>query len=147
MHELGVVFYIIRDVKAVAAENKVSKVASVTIELGEVSGVIPEYLTDCWEWACKKEPLMVGATLNIETMEAVTFCEDCRQEYPTVKYAKICPHCGSENTYLLRGRDVNIKDITVMDGGQGEGDANEPSGDYNVEENDHNGLDISAPIE
>ena len=143
MHELGVVFYIIRDVKAVAAENKVSKVASVTIELGEVSGVIPEYLTDCWEWACKKEPLMVGATLNIETMEAVTFCEDCRQEYPTVKYAKICPHCGSENTYLLRGRDVNIKDITDMESSKEEAE----SQDYNIDENDHNGLDISAPIE
>ena len=118
MHELGVVFYIIRDVKQVAEENKVDKVASVTIELGEVSGVIPEYLEDCWNWACKKEPVMVGAKLNIETMEAITFCEDCRKEYSTMKYAKICPHCGSENTYLLKGRDVNIKDITVYDGTQ-----------------------------
>lgn len=116
MHELGVTFYIIRDVKEVAEANNVSKVAEVTIELGEVSGVIPEYLTDCWEWACKKEPLMVGCKLNIETMEAITFCEDCRQEYSTMKYAKICPHCGSGNTYLLKGRDVNIKDIVVMSG-------------------------------
>ncbi|MCR4611123.1 MAG: hydrogenase maturation nickel metallochaperone HypA [Lachnospiraceae bacterium] len=121
MHELGVVFYIIRDVKEVAAQNNVAKVAEVTIELGEVSGVIPEYLTDCWDWACKKEPVMEGAKLNIETMEAITFCEDCRQEYPTMKYAKICPHCGSSNTYLLKGRDVNIKDITVM-GDQQSGD-------------------------
>ncbi len=123
MHELGVTFYIIRDVKEVAKENNVSKVAEVTIELGEVSGVIPEYLTDCWEWACKKEPIMVGCKLNIETMEAVTFCEDCRQEYSTLKYAKICPHCGSGNTYLLRGRDVSIKDITVTDAVAGESPA------------------------
>ncbi len=123
MHELGVTFYIIRDVKEVAKENNVSKVAEVTIELGEVSGVIPEYLTDCWEWACKKEPIMVGCKLNIETMEAITFCEDCRQEYSTLKYAKICPHCGSGNTYLLRGRDVSIKDITVTDAANGESPA------------------------
>ena len=123
MHELGVTFYIIRDVKEVAKENNVSKVAEVTIELGEVSGVIPEYLTDCWEWACKKEPIMVGCKLNIEIMEAVTFCEDCRQEYSTLKYAKICPHCGSGNTYLLRGRDVSIKDITVTDAANGESPA------------------------
>ena len=147
MHELGVVFYIIRDVKAVAAENNVSKVAEVTIELGEVSGVIPEYLTDCWEWACKKEPLMVGAKLNIETMQAITFCEDCRQEYPTVQYAKICPHCGSENTYLLRGRDVNIKDITVMDSDRsGEEVEAEIAADA-YGETDHQGLDISGPME
>ncbi len=29
-------------------------------------------------------------------------CEDCEQEYPAVQYAKICPHCGSGHTYLLR---------------------------------------------
>ncbi len=133
MHELGVVFYIIRDVKEVAKQNNVSKVAEVSIELGEVSGVIPEYLTDCWEWACKKEPIMEGCKLNIDTMEAITFCEDCRQEYSTMKYAKICPNCGSENTYLLKGRDVNIKDILVMSGqGEAEGDANK-SGDSEEE--------------
>lgn len=115
MHELGVVFYIIRDAKNAAEENNVDKIASVTIELGEVSGVIPEQLLDCWDWAIKKEPIMNEAELVIETMEAVTFCEDCKQEYPTVKYAKICPHCGSENTYLVRGRDVMIKEIAVFE--------------------------------
>ncbi len=120
MHELGVVFYIIRDAKNAAEVNQVDKVASVTIELGEVSGVIPEQLIDCWNWAIKKEPIMDEAELIIETMEAVTFCEDCKKEYPTVKYAKICPHCGSENTYLVRGRDVMIKEIAVFENESGE---------------------------
>ena len=39
MHELGIVFYIIDDVKGVAVENGVSRVARVILELGEVSGV------------------------------------------------------------------------------------------------------------
>ena len=146
MHELGVVFYIIRDVKGVAKENNVAKVAEVTIELGEVSGVIPEYLTDCWEWACKKEPIMEGAKLNIETMTAITFCEDCRQEYPTMKYAKICPHCGSENTYLLKGRDVNIKDITVMDAASVSTPQEEPDYDPTQAALD-SGIDATAPVE
>ena len=48
MHELGVVFHIIDDLKAVASDNDVSSISKVTIELGEVSGVVEEYLTDCW---------------------------------------------------------------------------------------------------
>ena len=115
MHELGVVFYIIRDVKNVAETNNVNKIASVTVEIGEVSGVIPEMLDDCWKWAIKKEPVVDGAELKIETMEAVTFCEDCQQEYPTVAHGKTCPHCGSPNTYLIRGRDCSIKEIAVVD--------------------------------
>ena len=55
MHELGVVFHIIDSLEEVAKENDVTQIQSVTIEIGEVSTVIPHYLTDCWEWAIKKE--------------------------------------------------------------------------------------------
>ena len=111
MHELGVVFYVVKDVKKVAEENDVRHISAVTIELGEVSAVIPEYLVDCWNWARKKEPVMENAELRIEKMEAVSFCEDCKQEYPTIQYAKTCPYCGSEHTFLLRGNEFNIKEI------------------------------------
>ena len=113
MHELGVVFYVVRDVKQVAKENQVEKVASVTLQTGEVSGVVHDYLIDCWNWARKKEPVMEEAELLIEQLDAVSFCEDCRQEYPTVQYAKACPHCGSEHTYLVRGNEFLIKEIEV----------------------------------
>lgn len=115
MHELGVVFYVVKDVKKVAEENDVKHISTVTIELGEVSAVIPEYLVDCWNWARKKESVMENAELRIEKMEAVSFCEDCKQEYPTIQYAKICPYCGSEHTFLLRGNEFNIKEIEVSD--------------------------------
>ena len=85
MHELGVVFYVAKDVKKVAEENHVEKVSAVTLEIGEVSGILHDYLTDCWNWAKKKEPLMEEAELKIEQIEAVTFCEECQKEYPTVE--------------------------------------------------------------
>ena len=39
MHELGTVFYVIREVEQVVEENHLTKVASVTLEIGEVSGI------------------------------------------------------------------------------------------------------------
>ena len=54
---------------------------------------------------------MQSAELKIDTLPAVTLCEDCHSEYETVRYAKICPNCGSEHTYLLRGNEYNIKEI------------------------------------
>ena len=47
MHELGVVFHIIDDLKEVAANNEISEITKVVLELGEVSTVIDSYLTDC----------------------------------------------------------------------------------------------------
>ena len=113
MHELGIVFYIIRDVKEVARENKVDKVKTVVMDIGEVSTIIPEYLTDCWRWAADKEDLLRGCELIINTIPAVTYCENCGKEFGTVEHGKKCPHCGSDRTSLVRGNEVEIKEITV----------------------------------
>lgn len=64
-------------------------------------------------WAVKKEPLMEHAILQIETIPAITYCEDCGEKYETVKYARICPRCQSKHTYLLQGNEFNIKEIGV----------------------------------
>ena len=111
MHELGIVFHIIRSVEQVAAENQLEKVSAVVLELGEVSGVIPDYLTDCWKWAAAKTELVEGSELKIETLPAITHCDHCGRDYPTVAYGKTCPHCGSGETWLLTGNEVSIKEI------------------------------------
>ena len=112
MHELGVVFHVIKTVENIAKENGVTEIKSVTLEIGEVSTVIEEYLRKCWKWSIeKKSTMMQHAELFIEKLEAVTFCETCEQTYRTVDHGKICPHCGSEKTYLLRGNEFNIKEI------------------------------------
>ena len=113
MHELGIVFYVIRDVKEVAQQNDVLHVSKVIMDIGEVSTVIPSYLADCWRWAADKEELLKGCELAVNVIKAVTVCNDCRQEYETVAYGKTCPHCGSGNTVLLRGNEVEIREIEI----------------------------------
>ena len=113
MHELGVVFKVIDNLKEVAAENDLTEISKVTIGLGEVSTVIPEYLLDCFKWAKRKSPLVENCELEIETIPAVSYCEDCKETYPTVEFAKICPHCHSEHTYLISGNEFVIKEIEV----------------------------------
>ena len=114
MHELGIVFYIIRDVKEAAEEHQVEHVSAVVMNIGEVSTVVPELLTDCWRWAADKEPLLKGCELKVNAIPAVTRCGDCGAEYETVRYGKKCPHCNSENTWLLQGNEVEIKEIEVI---------------------------------
>ena len=115
MHELGVAFRVIDTVKDVARENDLTQIHSVTLELGEVSTVIESYLQNCWKWAVKREGEMLEDTLLVvETIPAVTYCEDCRRTYDTVAHGKICPHCGSEHTYLIQGNEFNIKEIASV---------------------------------
>ena len=111
MHELGIVFHIIRTVEDVAKENHVARIQRVTLQLGEVSGVVESYLQDCWKWAAAKSEILPGAALTVEQIPAITLCEDCGQQYPTVQYGRICPHCQSERTYLVQGNEMMIKEV------------------------------------
>ena len=112
MHELGVVFHVIKKVEEVAKENELTEIKSVTLEIGEVSTVIEDYLRKCWKWSVEKKSEMLKETeLIVEKIPAVTFCEDCEKTYSTVEHGKTCPHCGSPKTYLLRGNEFNIKEI------------------------------------
>ena len=113
MHELGVVFHIIDNLKELERDNEIDKIHSVTLQLGEVSGVVPEFLTDAWKWASDREQVLKGAELLIETLPAVTYCEDCGCEYDTIPHGRICPKCGSERTYLLKGNEFFIKEISA----------------------------------
>ena len=114
MHELGIVFHVIKRLEKLAQENDLKEVGSITLEVGEVSGIVPSYLTDFWEYARKKTELFQETELKIEMIHAVTYCQDCKQTYPTMQYGKECPYCHSPNTFLVTGNEYNIKEIEAM---------------------------------
>lgn len=111
MHELGIIVQISKTLADVAEENHLEKIGSVTLEIGTVSGIVSDYFNDCWKFYCKKTPLLEGAKLKVEMIQAVTYCEHCEKTYDTIQYGKICPHCHSDQTYLISGNEINIKEI------------------------------------
>lgn len=111
MHELGVVFHIQKDLEDVAHESNVGHIGKVVLKAGEVSGIVPELLQDAWQWSANKKDLFRDCELKIETTPAITKCEACGQTYKTVQYGKTCPNCGSANTYLQQGNELEIKEI------------------------------------
>lgn len=113
MHELGIVTYVAKSVTKIADEKGIDRIGAVILEIGEVSGIVGDYLVNCWNYFRKRYPVLTEAELRCEILSAVTYCEECKSEYPTVRYGKVCPRCGSENTYLLTGNECNIKEITV----------------------------------
>ena len=72
MHELGIIVHITKTLQSVAKENNLKEIASVTLEVGEVSSIVPDYLTDCWQYYMKKFPLNEHAEMRIEIKPEVT---------------------------------------------------------------------------
>lgn len=52
-------------------------------------------------WTAAKRPLFTDCELEVETIPAVTFCEDCEKTYGTVAHGKTCPYCGGGNVKIL----------------------------------------------
>lgn len=113
MHELGIVFYVIDKVEELAEKNHVQKVLGLTLEVGEVSSVVPDYFKECYTWAIKNTKHMKECELNLVVIAGVSYCQNCKKTYHTTS-GRTCPNCGSEDTYLVTGSDVSIRDIKVV---------------------------------
>lgn len=111
MHEMGIVMHLAKTLDEMAPEQHITKYGSVTLQVGEVSGIITDYFVDCWNYFRGRHPLLKDCELKLEVLPAVTYCGDCGKTYPTVQYGKECPYCHSENTWLLTGNETIIKEV------------------------------------
>ena len=115
MHEMGIILHLAKSLEETAKEEQIKKITRVTLEVGEVSGIMTDYFTDCWNYFRKRHPVLDTAELELETIPAVTFCGSCERNYPTVQYGRTCPYCKSGETWLLWGSECVIKEIEVED--------------------------------
>lgn len=113
MHELGIVRHVVNQVEKAAEDNNVGRVIKLTLEVGEVSSVVPDYFRDCFEWYKKKTKYMRDTQLELIILEGISYCTQCRKTYKTVEYGRNCPYCGSGETYLVTGNQMTIKDMLV----------------------------------
>lgn len=108
---MGIVMHLAKTLDELAEEQELTKIGSVTLQVGEVSGIMTDLFTDAWDYFKVRHPVLAESELKLETIHAVTFCEGCGKTYETVKYGKICPYCESPETYLITGNECIIKEI------------------------------------
>ena len=129
MHEMGIILHLAKMLDETAEEQKLKRISAVTLQIGEVSGIMTDLFTDCWQYFRKKHPLLLDCELVLETIPAVTWCDSCKNTYETVKYGRECPYCHSGETWLLRGNECIIKEIVAEDAENGaEGETADSSG-------------------
>lgn len=116
MHEMGVMLNVVRTATQQAARYGVTKIGSLTLTIGELSGVVPRYMESFWQVATEKT-ILEGAELIIEEVEGIAICGGCNEEYKVLDNLRpekpICPHCGSPKWTVKTGREVMIKEIGV----------------------------------
>jgi hydrogenase nickel incorporation protein HypA/HybF len=110
MHELAITESI---VEAISERAAGSRVVTVRLRVGKLTGVVPDALRFCFEIVAADTPL-AGATLEIDEILACARCLDCRAEFELHEACLLCC-CGSANLHLLSGQELKIQQIEVVD--------------------------------
>ena len=111
MHEIGVLFEIVKSVEEFAQENEVTKIETLVIQVGELSSMIPAYLKKLYPAAVEKT-LLEGSELVIEILPANALCETCKKVFALVPSKGVCPHCQTKKWEMLSGKEFYIKEIS-----------------------------------
>ena len=109
MHELSITQSIVEICEQNAQGRRV---LSVTLELGQLSGIVPDAVEFCFE-ACTRGTLLEGAKLIISSIPPKGVCRDCSAEFPVSAYYDSCPSCGGFTVELLRGEELRVKELEV----------------------------------
>jgi hydrogenase nickel incorporation protein HypA/HybF len=114
MHELSVTEKILDIVLKHAGMNRVRKVVSITLIIGEMSDLENQWIQHYFDYLSKDTPA-AGAVLKIEKVPIVLKCNSCGQ---TIEIRKddigstSCPGCGAAKDFsIISGREYYIKEM------------------------------------
>ena len=109
MHELGMT----RNLVAIVSERAAGqKVLRVTLEVGRLSGMLPEAIRFCFD-VCSQGTPLEGAALHIVEVEGRGECSACGAEPVMTAPLGRCPACREPSLRLCAGTELKIKEMEV----------------------------------
>jgi hydrogenase nickel incorporation protein HypA/HybF len=112
MHELQIANQIVKTVNHETWKQAIGQVVSVTVRIGQLSGVDSAALAFSWSAATSETPLE-GATLEIESTGLVGRCRSCEQEFVIDDHEFRCPLCGTSQIDLVQGQEIEVASFTI----------------------------------
>jgi hydrogenase nickel incorporation protein HypA/HybF len=113
MHEVGIMETAIEAVLSEARGHDASRVHTIVLRVGALSGVEPDALRLAFDAAVKGTPA-AGAGLEIETVPARGRCPDCDLEFGVESdFIFTCPKCGRISGELVQGRELELTRIEM----------------------------------
>jgi len=114
LHELSVVFEVVKAVEQIALDNHITEVDTIVLQIGEISSMIPRYIEECFP-AAIDGTFLEKTKLHIEIITATGLCRECDQVFKIVENEGVCPDCHTRNWELLSGKEFMIKEIVIAE--------------------------------
>ncbi len=108
MHELGITRNIVSIVVEAAKGRRVRRV---TLDVGQLSGVMPEAILFCFDIVARGT-LLDGAKLDINRIEGRGRCRACGEALAAKPLFEACG-CGSRSIERLAGEELKIREMEM----------------------------------
>lgn len=110
MHELGILSSLVHTIEGIVQEEGLTEVEKVVIEVGELSGIVPRYIEQCYPAAVYKT-FMEKTELELVAVPGIVKCRDCGLVFNAAANDLRCPDCGGQNLEILEGNDMIVREI------------------------------------
>lgn len=112
MHELSVAQNIIAIVKENVSQKDLPEVKNIFLDVGDFSGVVSESLQYCFD-VIKTDTPLKNSEMKIRKIPFVLFCNECKSETTNNMGIRFCEKCGSNNTNIISGTDMQITAVEL----------------------------------
>jgi len=115
VHELSLIASVFDVLEEKAREHGASQVTAVRLQVGRMSGVVPELLASAFD-IYKKGTLAEGGRLEIVIVPVKLRCPDCGGASVREDTDFSCAICGSRRVEIVEGRDIVVEKIELETG-------------------------------
>jgi hydrogenase nickel incorporation protein HypA/HybF len=112
MHEMSIAQSLIDILREEMAKHGAATLRSVRLSVGEMSAIVPESLSFCFEIITQGTPLE-GAKLLMDRIPLRGYCPQCEETFDIKEFVFICPACGSPNIETIEGQELSIVEMEV----------------------------------
>ncbi|MEW6293501.1 MAG: hydrogenase maturation nickel metallochaperone HypA [Pseudomonadota bacterium] len=112
MHEMSLVEGVRELIEDAAAREGFSRVNSVRVEIGQLSGVEREAFEFCFDLAMR-DGIAAGAQLEVVATPGRGRCPACGRETALAVVYDPCEHCGTVPVAVIGGTEMRVIDLEV----------------------------------
>jgi len=109
MHELAITQSV---VDMVVERTAGRQVATVHLQVGQLSGVVPDAMQFCYELAAAGTPLE-GSSLDIDHTAGTAHCRTCDGDFEVDQLILLCP-CGSADVRIVTGQELLVTSVEMV---------------------------------
>lgn len=114
MHELSIAQSILEIVHQHVPEGQRSDIRSVKVQVGRLSGVVPESLEFCFSAIIEATPLG-DARLDIVPTPVRAHCGECAVTFELQGTTFVCPSCKSVDLEILSGTELQVIEVELRE--------------------------------